>query len=187
VAVAAAAPACAADGVPILRRSSGGGTVLLGRGCLLYSLILDYQRDPALAEVRPSYRSILGRIGPALAEGTGRVEQAGVSDLALEGRKFSGSSQQRKRSFLLHHGTILYGFELSRIPRYLCEPLRQPEYRAGRDHLHFVCNLPLGGEELKRRLRRAWGAETRLRSWPGRTTRQMAADKYASIDWTRRR
>ncbi|HEV3117610.1 MAG TPA: lipoate--protein ligase family protein, partial [Gemmataceae bacterium] len=26
--------ACHADGVPILRRSSGGGTVLLGSGCL---------------------------------------------------------------------------------------------------------------------------------------------------------
>ena len=43
--------ACQADGVPILRRSSGGGTVLLGRGCLLYSLVLSYDRSPALAEV----------------------------------------------------------------------------------------------------------------------------------------
>src|SRR6476646_5803774 len=32
--------ACAADGVPILRRSSGGGTVLLGPGCLCFSLVL---------------------------------------------------------------------------------------------------------------------------------------------------
>src|SRR6202040_1238413 len=35
---------CRADAVPILRRASGGGTVLLGRGCLLYSLILSYRR-----------------------------------------------------------------------------------------------------------------------------------------------
>ena len=41
--------ACIAEDVPILRRSSGGGTVLLGRGCLLYTLILSYERDPALA------------------------------------------------------------------------------------------------------------------------------------------
>src|SRR5687768_15507648 len=39
-------PACAADGVPIARRASGGGTVLLGRGCLLYSLVLRYDRAP---------------------------------------------------------------------------------------------------------------------------------------------
>src|SRR5262245_6525617 len=37
-------PACRADGVPIHRRASGGGTVLLGRGCLLFSLVLRYDR-----------------------------------------------------------------------------------------------------------------------------------------------
>src|SRR5690348_8693943 len=47
-------PACQADGVPILRRSSGGGTVLLGTGCLLYSLVLNYERSPALTEIRAS-------------------------------------------------------------------------------------------------------------------------------------
>src|SRR5262245_40400973 len=40
--------ACRRDGVPILRRSSGGGTVLLGAGCLLYSLVLAYDRSPEL-------------------------------------------------------------------------------------------------------------------------------------------
>ena len=33
--------ACDADGVPILRRASGGGTVLLGPGCLCFSLVLE--------------------------------------------------------------------------------------------------------------------------------------------------
>src|SRR5438309_11265473 len=37
--------ACRADGVPILRRSSGGGSVLLGSGCLLFSLVLRLDRD----------------------------------------------------------------------------------------------------------------------------------------------
>src|SRR5262245_37333030 len=50
---------CAADAVPILRRSSGGGTVLLGEGCLCYSLVLSYERSPALAAIRPSYTFIL--------------------------------------------------------------------------------------------------------------------------------
>src|SRR5947208_11415629 len=38
--------ACAAGGVPILRRSSGGGTVLLGSGCLCFSLVLAMERTP---------------------------------------------------------------------------------------------------------------------------------------------
>src|SRR5262249_21250461 len=43
--------ACRADDVPIARRSSGGGTVLLGPGCLCFSLILRFDRDPALADL----------------------------------------------------------------------------------------------------------------------------------------
>src|SRR5215470_19204848 len=42
--------ACRADVVPILRRSSGGGTVLLGNGCLLFSLVLAYDRSPLLRQ-----------------------------------------------------------------------------------------------------------------------------------------
>src|SRR5437762_3043532 len=41
--------ACRADGVPVLRRASGGGTVLLSRGCLCYSLVLAMDRTPELA------------------------------------------------------------------------------------------------------------------------------------------
>ncbi len=179
--------ACAADAVPILRRSSGGGTVLLGRGCLLYTLVLHYARDPALSDIRLSYRFILDRIGPALAEGVGAIEPAGVSDLILAGRKFSGTAQQRKRSVLLHHGTLLYDMDLSPIPRYLREPLRQPDYRAGRTHLAFVGNLPLEGAEIKRRLRQVWAADEPPLIWPNEDVRRLVAEKYAQEEWTRRR
>jgi lipoate-protein ligase A len=179
--------ACRADGVPILRRSSGGGTVLLGAGCLLYSLVLRHEGQAALAEIRPSYRYILGRIGAALAEGVGEVEPAGVSDLALAGRKFSGTAQQRKRSHLLHHGTLLYAFDLDRVARYLREPPRQPEYRAGRPHRAFLFNLPIGGDELKRRLRRAWSAGEPAARWPEEEVGRLVAEKYSLTEWTRRR
>ncbi len=179
--------ACMAEDVPILRRSSGGGTVLLGRGCLLYTLVLCYERDPALTDIRRSYRFILGRISVALAEGVGPIEQAGISDLVVAGRKFSGTAQQRKRSFLLHHGTLLYDMDLSLIPRYLREPPRQPDYRCGRTHLAFVGNLPQHCDEIKQRLRRLWNAEESRSSWPAAEVRQLVADKYANTQWTRRR
>jgi lipoate---protein ligase len=179
--------ACVAEGVPILRRSSGGGTVLLGQGCLLYTLILNYERDPALREIRSSYRYILGRIGQALTEGVGLIEQAGVSDLVLAARKFSGTAQQRKRSFLLHHGTLLYDVDLSLIPRYLREPPRQPEYRARRSHLAFVGNLPLSGEEIKQRLWRIWDANAPQLAWPTDAVERLVTEKYTQDEWIRRR
>jgi lipoate-protein ligase A len=179
--------ACSADGVPILRRSSGGGTVLLGRGCLLYTLILAYEREPALTDIRRSYHLLLGRIGQALAEGNGPIEQAGISDLVFAGRKFSGTAQQRKRSFLLHHGTLLYDMDLSLISRYLHEPPRQPEYRGGRSHLAFVGNLPLHHDEIKERMRRVWCAVASGAAWSAEEVSRLIADKYDNPQWTRRR
>jgi lipoate-protein ligase A len=179
--------ACLADGVPVLRRSSGGGTVLLGAGCLLYSLVLHYDRSPALTEIRPSYQYILGRVGQALGGAAARVEQEGISDLAVAGRKFSGNAQQRKRHHLLHHGTLLYAFDLPRVARYLRLPPRQPEYRAGREHAEFLRNLTLPAEEVKGRLRVAWQADLEGSAWQEERVRQLAQEKYTSRDWIRRR
>jgi lipoate-protein ligase A len=178
---------CTAEDVPILRRSSGGGTVLLGRGCLLYTLVLSYQRDPALSDIRQSYRFILGCLAAALAAGVGPIESAGISDLVFEGRKFSGTAQQRKRSFLLHHGTLLYDMDLSLIPRYLREPPRQPDYRGGRSHLAFVGNLPLSGGEIKQRLRYLWSADEAQVTWPKEEVKRLVVAKYDDPQWTRRR
>lgn len=179
--------ACTADGVPVLRRSSGGGTVLLGRGCLLYTLILSYERDPSLIDIRRSYRFILGCIAEALADGVGSLSVAGISDLVVADRKISGTAQQRKRSYMLHHGTLLYDLDLSLIPRYLREPSRQPEYREGRPHLAFVGNLPLRRNEIKQRLCRQWKAGKTLSAWPAAEVERLAAEKYNNPQWTRRR
>src|SRR5215207_9147059 len=89
--------ACERDGVPLARRSSGGGTVLLGPGCLLYSLVLRYDRAAELRDIRKSYHWILSRTIEALPG----VAVTGPSDLAVGVRKVGGSAQQRKRDHLL--------------------------------------------------------------------------------------
>lgn len=179
--------ACRADGVPILRRSSGGGTVLLGPGCLLFGLVLSYETSPMLREISSSYVFILGRIRDALADLLPGIEVAGTSDLIYGGRKFSGNSQQRKRNHLLHHGTLLYDFDLAPISRYLRLPVQQPAYRFGRTHEDFLMNLPAGAVELAELLRRAWQAEEEMVDWPRATVEKLVANKYGTAAWTRRR
>lgn len=179
--------ACAADGVPILRRPSGGGTVLLGPGCLLFSLVLSFDRDPALREIQSSYRFILERMAQAFAASLPGTIMAGTSDLAAGERKFSGNSQQRKRTHLLHHGTLLYDFDLERIARYLHPPARQPEYRARRDHGQFVRNLACTVEEARAITRAAWDADRVRLDIPHARVAQLVAEKYSREDWTRRR
>ena len=177
--------ACAAASVPVLRRSSGGGAVLLGEGCLLYSLVLRFDRAAPLTEIGPSYRFILAAVLEAL--GVAGAEQAGISDLAVGGLKFSGNAQQRKRDHLLHHGTLLYAFDSSRVERYLRLPVRQPAYRAGRAHDGFLCNVPLSPAQIKRRLRAEWGAEAHRQGWPAAEVGRLVAEKYRLAEWIRRR
>lgn len=179
--------ACRADGVPILRRASGGGTVLLGRGCLLYSLALAYDRSPELRDISSSYGYILGRVRAGLEDLLAGMEVAGTSDLAAGGRKFSGNAQQRKQRCLLHHGTLLHDFDAGLVGRYLRLPVRQPEYRNQRDHAGFLVNLPISRCELARRVRAAWQAQTETTAWPRERVGELNADKYTRPEWIRRR
>ena len=136
--------ACLSDGVPILRRSSGGGTVLWGRGCLLFSLILSYRAGAGVDAdwfVVPCHPGSRRR-----RSGNGRTFNRKASATSLSSdRKFSGNAQQRKRTFLLHHGALLYDFDLAQVGRYLRPPPLQPEYREQRPHAEgdFLCNVPL--------------------------------------------
>jgi len=151
--------ACAADGMPVLQRFSGGGTVFIGRGCLVFSVIAPH--GPALKpfDVGGAYRLVLacaiatlGRLGvPAVFEPP--------CDLAVQGRKICGTAQAQKRGVVLVHGSFLVDADLARIARYLREPAVAPAYRAQRAHAAFLCNLAECGinrDVLRTALRTGW-------------------------------
>ena len=94
-------------GVPVLRRSSGGGTVYHDPGNVNYTLMLsgdgaDYDRC-----LRPVIAALNALGAP--------VERGGGSDLALGGRKISGSAQRISHGRLLHHGTLLFDADLDAL------------------------------------------------------------------------
>ena len=200
--------ACDAERVPVLRRCSGGGTVLQGPGCLNYSLILNIEENPPLQNITSANRFIMERNRAAMEALVRSADlQIGVSgealdprrsgdrrsvaisieghtDLAIGGRKFSGNAQRRRRRFLLFHGTFLLRFDLARIGRFLPLPSKQPAYRAGRAHRDFLTNLPAPAEAVKAALQHAWGAHDRLEIVPHDTITALARDKYATGGWS---
>jgi lipoate-protein ligase A len=145
---------CRDDRVPVLRRFSGGGAVVLGPGCLNYAVVVSLVSSPGLTDVAASFHVILGRIVAAL--GISGLSIAGGTDLVLDGRKVSGNAQRRGRRALIHHGTLLCGFDPRLATRYLKEPSRQPAYRAARRHAEFIGNLPLSVATVQARLETAW-------------------------------
>lgn len=184
--------ACATDGVPILRRCSGGGAVVLGPGCLCYSLVFplteqDRARGISLVTrgLMDTLRDALGALSPHSAS---HLAVNGISDLTDDFRKFSGNAQRWRRHALLHHGTLLYDFALDRLPRYLRFPSRQPEYRGDRAHADFVTNLPFSRAVLESRLSAAWSATpSELTAAENTDFAELLATRYSQETWHRQR
>jgi lipoate---protein ligase len=159
--------ACRADGVAILRRASGGGTVLQGPGCLCYAFVFPLRLYNRLRDIRLSNTFILGRLAEALSRCECGVALQGISDLAIAGRKISGNAQRRTRNALLFHGTILYGMNADVISRYLKQPKRQPAYREDRSHGEFLRTINASVGDLKKAIAENWQAHCALQAWPG--------------------
>jgi lipoate-protein ligase A len=176
--------ACGAASVPVLRRASGGGTVVLGPGCLAYAVVLPVAAHPGLETVTGTNRWVMERQRAVMERVLGEpVVVCGHTDLVAGGRKFSGNAQRRRSRALLFHGTFLLEFDLGVISRLLRMPSWQPEYRGGRLHDAFVRNLGVGAGRVKEALREAWGAE---QPWEepleGRVEALLAA-RYGRPEW----
>jgi lipoate---protein ligase len=141
---------CERDGVPVVRRFSGGGAVVLGPGCLNFSAVFALPRHAEFMDVSRSFKLVLGRIAAALAVEGVTIE--GGTDLAIGGRKVSGNAQRRGRRALIHHGTLLYDFDPMLAARYLREPGRQPGYRRRRPHHDFIGAVRVPRDLLSERL-----------------------------------
>lgn len=137
---------CEADSIKVLRRSGGGGTVVLHSGCVILSVgmwVKQYYRnaeyfrainDGVIRSLQTEFPDLVG------------LEQNGISDITLHGRKIAGTSLYRSRNYLLYQASLLVDPKLDLIDRYLGHPTKEPEYRMGKPHREFLSSL---GEFLK--------------------------------------
>jgi lipoate---protein ligase len=178
--------ACRADGVPVLRRCSGGAAIVAGPGCLMYAVVLSYELHPELRALDLAHCYVLSRLRKGLLPLAAGVQIQGTSDLAVGAQKFSGNSLRCKRNHLLYHGTLLYDFDLSLLGKYLGTAPRQPAYRNERTHAQFVTNLPLPVAEMKQAIRAAFGASQPRGERPREMVRQLVSERYSLESWNLR-
>ncbi len=131
---------CTARDIPIVRRQSGGGAVLIGPGTLQYAFVLRYSLSAELRDIASSKRFCNRLLLAALGVRPGLGEDAS-GDLTLDGRKVAGLALRRRRQAMLLHGSILVRADLEEIDRVLAHPSREPSYRDGRTHGDFLANL----------------------------------------------
>ncbi len=175
---------CRQEGVPILRRSSGGATVLVGPGCLMYSLVLSLRDRPDLRAVPQAHAHVLDRHVASLRKFAPDLRRQGTSDLAVRNRKVSGNSLRIKRTHMLYHGTLLYEFSVDGVQRLLTMPPRQPAYRERRDHSSFLSNLNAPVADLRQALMACWNAGEPLECWPRDEVARLVERRYTRQEWT---
>ena len=182
--------ACRAAGVAIVRRPSGGATVLLGPGCLMWTVVSPFPEG--VPPVERIHEAMLGPLaGGLVAEGIA-ASRRGTSDLVIDStdglRKVSGNALRVRRHGVLYHGTLLDAFDIPLAERLLRHPPREPDYRGRRPHGAFLANLGLGREWLEGFVRRAFGATEPYPAaaipWP--RVERLLAERYADAAWTHR-
>ncbi len=141
------AEACAVKEVEVLKRCTGGGTVLQTGGVLNYSLVTPAPDHLNLKAAFHLGADLVCAILAALGI-TGTPQ--GISDVAVADRKISGNAQARRWNALLLHGTLLVDFDFDLADKVLRHPPREPEYRRGRSHRDFLVTLRELGSQMDR-------------------------------------
>lgn len=141
--------AALAENVPVLRRHSGGGAVLIGPGVINFSAFYLFKDLPGSETIRGAMSAALRPVIRALAGWKLDAREVGLSDLALqvngELRKIAGNSQARKKHSVVVHGTLLADPDWAWMTRLLRFPSKSPDYRAGRGHRSFLTSLRENG------------------------------------------
>lgn len=132
--------ACEREGIPVLKRLGGGGTVVLHAGCLIVSCglwVRDYYKNDLY------FRLLNQSVIDVLESETKSVSfgQRGFSDIVEGEKKIAGTSLFRSRHFLMYQASILVDAKIEMIEAYLQHPSAEPDYRKGRSHRDFVSDL----------------------------------------------
>jgi lipoate---protein ligase len=176
---------CEAKEIPILRRCSGGGTVVQMPGGLNYSLILRIEEASPTKNISSANEFIMERNREAIQTllPKSQISVRGHTDLCLGDLKFAGNSQRRRKNFLLFHGTLLLDCDLNLIGELLLMPSLQPDYRNNRSHKDFITNLNLPAEKAKAALAKIWNAKGELKNPPLAEIKKLALEKYSTREW----
>lgn len=127
------------DNITVLKRPSGGQTVMLTPNNLIVAVVFHQPKELQPKDVFDQINSLI--ISVLEKEEIHNLSMKGISDIAIDGKKISGSAIYRKKDVLLYHAVINIGEPATTFERYLKHPTKEPDYRNGRKHSDFVTSL----------------------------------------------
>lgn len=124
--------------IPIIRRFSGGGTVVVDENTLFVTLICQSETLPISPFPRPLMQWIAENLYRPLFPAS--LFQLQENDYVLGEKKWGGNAQSIIKGRWLHHSSLLWDYRLEHM-NYLLIPPKTPSYRQGRSHADFLCRL----------------------------------------------
>ena len=101
------------NGIKVVRRLSGGGTVYNDLGNINYTFIT--KRDKSNLKMEVGFKKFALPVINALQSLGVNAVFTGRNDIIIDGKKFSGNAQYFKKDKLLHHGTLLFDCDMSKL------------------------------------------------------------------------
>ncbi len=136
-----------AEMVPVIRRPTGGCSVILSPNMYAISFVLRGRNQMKSCSYFNAFGELLVEALKTL--GLKNLHKAGTSDIVLGDRKIAGSALYRTKEMVFHHAVINISERPSTINRLLAVPPREPRYRSGRSHSEFVTSLRDNGYSLE--------------------------------------
>ncbi|XP_022844444.1 uncharacterized protein LOC111367682 [Olea europaea var. sylvestris] len=127
------------DEIPVIRRFTGGGTVIVDNGTIFVTFICNKDAIPGLQSYPRPIMSWSSLVYRKVFQGIGDFSLR-ENDYVLGNYKFGGNAQSIIKNRWVHHSSFLWDYEISNMG-YLKLPKRAPEYRQARSHLEFICRM----------------------------------------------
>ncbi|MEM7453512.1 MAG: biotin/lipoate A/B protein ligase family protein [Planctomycetota bacterium] len=179
---------CRQNDIAVVRRASGGQSVVNGPGCLIYSVLISYEKRPELRMLDNAHEFVMGRMRSAIDSLGVEVQMEGTCDLTLahldgSRRKVSGNALRCRQNWMLYHGTMLCDADLELISNCLGRPKRMPDYRKERTHSDFLAQLPVNIGDLQNAITSTWQIKQSTTDWPEKLTDELVRHKYQNDEW----
>ena len=127
------------DNIPVLKRPSGGQTVILTPNNIIVAAVFVNKNSLHPKDVFQQMNKLI--ISTIEDIGIHNLSMMGISDIAISGKKILGSSIYRSKEALLYHAVLNLGEPSTTFEKYLKHPSKEPDYRQGRSHSEFVTSL----------------------------------------------
>ncbi len=125
------------DNIPIIRRFSGGGTVIVDENTLFVTFISQKNIHSFAAYPEPIMRWTEAIYREAFDHPDFKLRE---NDFVIGAKKCGGNAQYIRKNRWLHHTCFLWDYS-SKNMEYLLLPKKTPPYREGRSHDDFLCRL----------------------------------------------